>query len=96
MVGDVAIGKYLSVRRGPADTARRTLCWTVLGARGDALGFVCWFPRWRQYCFEPCLDTVFNEGCLVDLAAFLRRVNREHRMARAKPRTVDLGPKGGA
>lgn len=73
------IGRYLSVRKHPTDPKRRTVRWTVLTNHGDALGAVQWFPRWRQYCFDPRESTTFNEGCLRDLATFLERVNREHR-----------------
>jgi hypothetical protein len=77
------IGEYLSVRKHPADPKMRTYRWTVLTNRADALGHVCWFPRWRQYCFDPLEMTTFNAGCLRDLAAFLERVNREHRESRS-------------
>lgn len=73
------IGKYLSVRKHPADPVQRTWRWTVLTNSADVLGTVQWFPRWRQYCFDPREGTVFNDGCLRDIAAFLERVNRERR-----------------
>jgi hypothetical protein len=61
------------------ETAYDLLGWTVLTNHGDALGAVQWFPRWRQYCFDPREATTFNAGCLRDLATFLGRVNREQR-----------------
>lgn len=83
------IGKYLSVRKRPADPKRCTYRWTVLSNNEIALGVVVWFAGWRQYCFEPRENTTFNNGCLCDLAAFLERVNRERREERNK-RKLDL------
>ena len=83
------IGKYLAVQKHPADPGGRTYRWQVLGARGDVLGWISWFARWRQYCFDPRESTTYNNLCLRDLAAFIERVNSEHRAARAA-RTTDL------
>jgi len=30
------------------------------------LGFVRWYGAWRQYCFYPEPETIFNKGCLND------------------------------
>lgn len=87
--GTVRIGEYLSVRKHPADPKLRTYRWTVLTNRDDVLGFVQWFSRWRQYCFDPSEGTTFNAGCLRDLTAFLERVNRERREVRAEIKDAD-------
>ena len=83
------IGKYLSVRKHPADQKLRTYRWTILTNQADSLGVVQWFQRWRQYCFDPCDGTTFNAGCLHDLAAFLKRINHEQREACAERKASD-------
>jgi hypothetical protein len=40
--------------------------------RNVFLGFVRWRSTWRRYCFYPAADTMFEEDCLSDIAAFLR------------------------
>lgn len=72
------IGKYLAVRKHAAADGRRTHRWSLVSNGGDVLGAICWFPRWRQYCFDPVENAVFNNQCLRDLAAFLERANRAH------------------
>lgn len=48
---------------------RKTAIWRVVSRRrGDVLGIVQWFGRWRQYSFFPEPNTVFNQGCLKDIA----------------------------
>jgi hypothetical protein len=34
---------------------------------GYVLGRIKWFSRWRQYCFFPRDDSVFNPNCLIDI-----------------------------
>lgn len=54
-----------------ADTGK-TLVWDVRSVRASALlGRIKWFGRWRQYCFFPEGDTIFNRGCLDDIASFI-------------------------
>jgi len=43
------------------------------------LGTVEWFSRWRQYCFFPEPETVFNSTCLADISHFLAQLNGGHK-----------------
>lgn len=36
-------------------------------SQGTVLGQIKWFSGWRQYCFFPSTDTVFNLVCLADI-----------------------------
>jgi hypothetical protein len=47
--------------------------------RHTFLGFVRWRSTWRRYCFYPAADTVFEEDCLSDIAAFLREQTIQHK-----------------
>ena len=75
------IGKYLVARLHPRPTshARITDIWTIEGNDGTALGHVAWYGPWRQYVYEPVDGTVYNNTCLVDIAAFLAKVNAAQR-----------------
>lgn len=85
MSAHMPIGKYLAVREYPPELSRRTTRWTVLSNHGDALGVIKWCGRWRQYCFDPHTATMFNAGCLRDLATFLDELNHEQRaLARSR------------
>lgn len=43
---------------------RITLVVEVRSARGAYLGSLKWYGAWRQYCFFPAPDCIFNVGCL--------------------------------
>jgi hypothetical protein len=53
---------------------RKTKQWTVVTVSlpTQTLGIVHWYPRWRQYVFEPYTDTVYSSGCLADVERFLK------------------------
>jgi len=38
---------------------------------GFVIGLVKWYGNWRQYCFFPEPDTVFNKICLKDICKFI-------------------------
>ncbi len=40
------------------------------------LGIVKWYSSWRQYCFFPSKDTIFNKGCLEDIVDFLEQLKK--------------------
>lgn len=39
--------------------------------QGSLLGVIKWFSHWRQYCFFPETNTVFNCVCLFDIIKFI-------------------------
>lgn len=51
----------------------------ISNSDNTSLGEVKWFGRWRQYCFFPDADTVWNKECLKDIIDFTDRMNQEHR-----------------
>lgn len=44
---------------------------------GTVLGTIAWFGRWRQFCFWPKADTVFNVGCMADIQAKIAELRAE-------------------
>lgn len=58
----------------------KTLVWTVIAkGSGSPLGFVAWFAQWRNYCFFPDVNLVFDKTCLRDIATFCEYQSNEHR-----------------
>lgn len=43
------------------------------------IGEIEWYSQWRQYCFFPFEDMVFNSECLELITEFLKEINIEHR-----------------
>ena len=45
----------------------------------ESLGVVRWYGPWRQYCFFPGKDTIFNVGCMSDVIDFIKQLPRATR-----------------
>lgn len=41
------------------------------------LGQIKWFSRWRQYCFYPSPNTIFNTTCLEDINKYIKELMAE-------------------
>ena len=59
---------------------RKTQVWRVHAIRNLALlGTIKWLGRWRQYTFYPEGDTIFNAGCLREIADKAEELSKDHR-----------------
>lgn len=38
------------------------------------LGYIQWYPAWRQYCFFPDPQTLWSKGCMTELNQFLTEI----------------------
>lgn len=71
---------YVRFVEGARSDSGKTATWLVLGRTNrNMLGNIRWYGPWRAYCFYPEPGTIFNEGCLTDIAAFCKTKTREHR-----------------
>jgi hypothetical protein len=41
---------------------------------GTLLGLLCWCAAWRQYCYYPETNTMYSQGCLEDIADFIKNL----------------------
>jgi hypothetical protein len=63
----------------------KTSVWFCLNIEtGSVLGKVKYYPAWRQYCYFPQSATVFNDGCLRDIADFLGQLDADRKEKRRK------------
>lgn len=46
---------------------------------GAQLGSVHWYGAWRQYCYFPAPECVYNAGCLDDISEFIGALMKERR-----------------
>ena len=70
--------KYIKFVQIPQKT--KTSIWNCNNKSGNyALGIVKWYPAWRQYCFFPCGNMVFNKGCLEDINYFITQLMDERK-----------------
>lgn len=43
----------------------------------EIIGMIKWFSRWRQYCFFPTNETVWNINCLNDVNSVITMLANE-------------------
>jgi hypothetical protein len=61
----VDVSEYLSiVVLAPEGTKKTGVGLVRSRSTGHELGQIRWFGQWRQYCFWPAPETIFNDGCL--------------------------------
>jgi hypothetical protein len=76
------VSKWLTFGEPRPSPSGKTQTWDVMSrASGALLGSVYWWPRWRQYVFEPsgAARVIFEEDCLRDSAAFCEARTAEHK-----------------
>ena len=71
------LGKWMTAVQHPLIAG-----WVIRAKTGDVLGIVAWFPRWRQFEFEPRDGAAFSWDCLKALSEFLVELNEEKRAAK--------------
>ncbi len=52
---------------------RKTPLWSCRSIRFNTVELcrVLWYGEWRQYCYQPCQNTVYSGGCLKDIQDFI-------------------------
>jgi hypothetical protein len=56
----------------------KTSVWACRSNSSKAiLGMIEWYPPWRQYCFFPAPDCVFNVSCLDDIKHFIGQLKTQ-------------------
>ena len=52
----------------------KTSVWSCQTRGGDELGQVKWYGPWRSYCYFPTQQAVYSDGCLKDIADFIKQL----------------------
>jgi hypothetical protein len=48
----------------------------------EIIGEIKWFGKWRQYCFFPYIDTVWNRDCLKSIIEVINDLMLKHSKAK--------------
>ena len=58
----------------------KTEIWNILSkSSGFILGQIKWYGPWRQYCFFPSPNSVFNPACMDDINKFIKELMAKRR-----------------
>jgi len=56
---------------------RKTDIWYCLNNKSHVwLATIKWYAPWRQYCFYPEPEMIFNRGCLEDILDFIEQLRK--------------------
>jgi len=50
----------------------------------EIIGMIKWFAKWRQYCFFPVNNTVWNINCLNDINSVITMLADERKKKQEK------------
>lgn len=69
--------KYIDIKWLGKSASGKTDIYSVLNKSGNyELAIIKWYASWRQYCFFPGFETVWNDGCLRDLLDFMSKLRK--------------------
>ncbi len=58
----------------------KTSVWHCRNQKSNGLlGVVKWYGPWRQYCFLPEPNTIFNTGCFENINHFIKQLTDERK-----------------
>lgn len=86
--------KYLAFVDTDQPETKKTKIIAIVSIHHDeAIGEIRWFSRWRQYCFYPYKETVWNTDCLNDVNEVIRELmlKRKLELGTKKKNYKDVG-----
>lgn len=73
--------KYKYIKFGLVEQLPKTSVWQCINTKGGyPLGYVKWYPLWRQYCYFPTeTAAVYSAGCLEDINDFITQLEQDRK-----------------
>ena len=72
--------KYKYIHFIQAESKTKTSVWTCFNSKHlNTLGYIKWHGPWRQYCWFPFENTIFNKGCNEDINDFITQLMDERK-----------------
>jgi hypothetical protein len=65
--------------RGKSGSGATEIWEVVTVADWRALGVIKWMAPWRQYCFYPDCETIYNPDCLKEIGDWCRQLTNLHK-----------------
>ena len=70
--------KYQYIHFIKIEDKPKTSVWACRNNRSnEQLGLIKWYSPWRQYCYFPTIQAVYNTSCLGDIADFIYHLESE-------------------
>jgi hypothetical protein len=56
----------------------------------EEIGVIRWYPSWRQYCFMPHPNTIWNKNCLNDVNDMITELMPVSVKPKSRPKTIGV------
>lgn len=87
--------KYKYIHFEQIESKTKTSKWWCFNNKSlGTLGLIKWHPAWRQYCFFPYQNTIFNKGCMEDINDFITQLMDERKVKKDEMYDLKVGRKG--
>ena len=75
--------QYLTIYLAGVSKSGKTGLYNVLSkSSGVVLGSIQWYGPWRQYCFFPAAETIWNHACMLIVKDVMMTLNALHKEGR--------------
>jgi hypothetical protein len=71
--------EYLTFDSTVPEGMKTNVISVVNNRSGDEIGKIAWYSPWRQYCFLPKGNTVWNLQCMRDVLSIINQLMGERR-----------------
>jgi hypothetical protein len=82
-------GSYIWFVKGESP-GKKTNIYQVQSRVGESfivIGFIKWHGPWRKYCYFPQPETIYDKGCMREIANFCDDETEKHMWVRASTST---------
>jgi len=69
--------EYLTFKIGDRTIAGKSVYHVFSKKDKSQLGIIFWYFNWHQYIFDPKKDTIWSDGCLLQIINFIKQLNVE-------------------
>jgi hypothetical protein len=70
---------YLDFGEYPSESGKTKVVSVYNRSGGYELGQIRWHGPWRQYCFFPADDCIFNVGCLSTVQEYIESLMEDRK-----------------
>jgi len=75
---------YFDIYELPKKNKRKTNDYAIISSRGEELGFIMFYNKWRQHVLISKENNVWSSDCLMDLCNFINWTKNRLRQKNGK------------
>jgi hypothetical protein len=74
--------EYLTFEEDDHYEGKTKLLYVQSKRKIEILAVIKWYGPWRQYCFYPMPETIWNKGCMEDVQTVIKALMDERKVKR--------------